>query len=286
MNATRVKVPAIVLAYHLFMSGVGRLNQLLEGNSTAWRERRVPMFLSTFLFDASVLNGYVLYRSRINMDDVQESSCATMSLGDFTRRICEAGMTLHVAVRREKMILPPLNDAIDDSARENRKSDTSSAVPGSEAIAQHVFLSPLLEKERMRCHLCQLRKMKQNAQRCRTVCTTCNLGFPVDRHAAFHNSNLLRSVNHSVFCDLSRIREKNGSRNFRRRSASWADLVPTFCSIRLHTAVFHLRKAQMWPIFSQTSWQNLLRCEGLNANAACRRYWTRQRCLPSSPKPV
>lgn len=35
MNATIVKVPAIFLAYNLFMNGVDRYDQLQAGNSTA-----------------------------------------------------------------------------------------------------------------------------------------------------------------------------------------------------------------------------------------------------------
>lgn len=129
----------------------------------------MPMSIFTFLLDASVMNGYVLYQSLIGMNDLQRSCCAMMSLREFKLRIFEACVAPYVAVRQEKMILLPLNNALDDSARENRGGDTSFAVSEEEGMAQQAPLSLPSEKERIFCHSCRLRKIKQSAQLCSTL---------------------------------------------------------------------------------------------------------------------
>lgn len=193
------------------------------------KNRRVSMSIFTFLLDASVMNGYALYQSLMYMYSLQGLDCVMMSLQEFKHRIFVACVALYIAIRQGKMIFPPLNNALDNSARYEMDVDTSTSVSGYEDIAQPVHLSPPPEMERIRCYLCQLHKVKQNARRCRTVCTNCDLGFHVNCHAAFHNRDLLQTVICSLFCSVSKIRKKKRSRSFKKRSARCAELLSTFC---------------------------------------------------------
>lgn len=270
MNATIVKVSAIVFALNLFMNGVDRYNQMRAGNSTARRERRVPMSLFIFSLDASVMEGYALYRSLMDMEDVQRSGCAMTSLREFKVHIREACVAPYVAVQQKQMIISPLDDALDDSARKDRSGNTSTAVSGGEHIARHVLQSLQPEKDRTRCHLCQLRKVKENEQRCRPACTSFNLGNHWDCQASTHDSDLLRTVNRSVFRDLSKIRKKKKGCNFRRRSANCAQTCYRLLVSPRPAALFHLQECRQSHL--KLLGQNLVTCECLNANAACRRY--------------
>lgn len=72
------------MAYNLFMSGDDRFDQLRAAHVTERKERRVPMSILTFLLDASIINGYALYKS------IAGDTQTVMPLRVFKRRVCEA----------------------------------------------------------------------------------------------------------------------------------------------------------------------------------------------------
>lgn len=90
----------------------------------------------------------------MHMNDVRGSGRAMVSLSKIKCRICEANVAPYVAVRQQNMILSPLNDALDNSIRENKNGKTLLAVSGSAGIARYILPSFLLNKDRIRWRHC------------------------------------------------------------------------------------------------------------------------------------
>ena len=60
MHRTVVQVPAIIVAYNIFMNGVDKFDQYRSTNATERREKRVTMTIFTFLLDAAMMNAYAI----------------------------------------------------------------------------------------------------------------------------------------------------------------------------------------------------------------------------------
>ena len=88
LHPTIIEVPAVVMTYNLFMNGVGRFDQLRASHTTARKERRVPMYIFTFLLDASVINAYALYKALDN-----PSGAPLVSFSEFKRQVAEHFVT-------------------------------------------------------------------------------------------------------------------------------------------------------------------------------------------------
>ena len=78
-HRTSYLVPAIIVAYNIFMNSVDRFDQYRQTNCTERREKRVPMSILTFILDAAINNAYALYQ-KMNIDD-------TVNFKEFKRRI-------------------------------------------------------------------------------------------------------------------------------------------------------------------------------------------------------
>lgn len=61
-HRTELNVPAIIVAYNLFINSVDRFDQMRSTNVGARREKRVPMSIFTFLLDASIHNALALLK--------------------------------------------------------------------------------------------------------------------------------------------------------------------------------------------------------------------------------
>ncbi len=83
-HRTELQVPAIIVAYNLFMNAVDRFDQMRSTNITARREKRVPMSIFTFLLDASIHNAFALLKE---VDPEKANSMKDMK--EFKRQVAE-----------------------------------------------------------------------------------------------------------------------------------------------------------------------------------------------------
>jgi hypothetical protein len=61
-HCTELKFPVAIVVYNLFMNSVDRFDQMRATNISARQEKRVPMFLFTFLLDASIHSAFALLK--------------------------------------------------------------------------------------------------------------------------------------------------------------------------------------------------------------------------------
>lgn len=72
LNRTTLQVPALVLAYTLFMNGVDLVDQMLSSKPMTRKELRVTIRLFAFIIDCAIDNSFWLYKV-INPNDDFES---------------------------------------------------------------------------------------------------------------------------------------------------------------------------------------------------------------------
>lgn len=96
LHQTLIKVPSLFMAYNLFMNGMDWFDQLRAPHVTEQKKRRVPMSILTFILEASIINGYALFKSIA--DDTQ----TVMPLRGFKRRFVRQWLCYSRCVSREQ----------------------------------------------------------------------------------------------------------------------------------------------------------------------------------------
>lgn len=163
MHATVLDVPAVVMAYNLYMKGVDRINLMHKSNATMRKEVPVPMSIFTFLLDASVINCYALYK---NITLANES---IMLLHKFRREVTEALVAPRLAQLASRMLLEIGNEG--------------GGVLHASVLYTHVLLSST-NSTRYLCFLCRLRGVSE--MRTKYACVHCGKGFCVNCSFAYH----------------------------------------------------------------------------------------------------
>lgn len=133
------------------------------------REWRLRMSVFTFLLDTSVLNAYALYKSLI------ENERWLMSLWVYKHAFWDARVTSFLVIRRENLVLPPLQDGLETEAEFSADHEVVAAVANTVSSAPHMLLAlPPLPPGigRKLCHLFRLHRILSDAQRCTTVFPT------------------------------------------------------------------------------------------------------------------
>ncbi|GMF49481.1 unnamed protein product [Phytophthora fragariaefolia] len=166
MHRKTIHVPAIIVAYNLFMNAVDRVDQLRRTNLIRRKERRLSMSILTWALDLALINAFSLFRK------VACNATTRVTLHAFKRRVAEK-LTSVQRSRRQKQrrqeAAPnqPIEDVVgaDDSLH--------AITPNSKRHSQGKFT----------CYLCSLRGFSTKAL---YGCTGCHRGFHVVCFSAFH----------------------------------------------------------------------------------------------------
>ena len=108
-HRTKLKVPAIVAAYNMFMNAVDRMDQIRSTAPTRHREKHLPMTLFTLILDLAVNNARAIQNKLELGDDISNGiECKMVS---YKRRLCEQLVTPYLRSRekpRAALVSPAL----------------------------------------------------------------------------------------------------------------------------------------------------------------------------------
>ncbi|POM75332.1 LOW QUALITY PROTEIN: Hypothetical protein PHPALM_7578 [Phytophthora palmivora] len=83
MHRKTFQVPAMIVAYNLFMNGVDRVDQLRSTNPIRRKERHLSISILTWALDLALINAFSLFRKVVG------DASARVSLREFKRRVAE-----------------------------------------------------------------------------------------------------------------------------------------------------------------------------------------------------
>lgn len=92
---TYFNVPAIIVAYNIFMNAVDVMDQLRANNMTRRREKRLSMSMFGFVVDLAVHNAFAVQQQLIKLHNARATNKDNMKVlpmptyGDFKRNLCE-----------------------------------------------------------------------------------------------------------------------------------------------------------------------------------------------------
>lgn len=169
IHRTIFHVPAIVVAYNLFMNGVDRFDQLRSTNACVRKESKVTMTLFTFLLDASIQNAFTV---RNVMHPEKKTT-----LREFKRVVAQQ----------------LVDDYLQD--RENsRKRRATAELPQTAmgTISSNHILLENLDRKSARCYLCNIMANDEKSRTSIYGCAECKRAFHVNCFAFYHFENALQ----------------------------------------------------------------------------------------------
>ena len=166
-HRTILRVPAIVVAYNIFMNSVDRFDQYRKTNELLRREKRVNMSIFTFLIDASINNAYALFRKLFPEKKI--------SMTEFKRRIAE------------QLVSKSRQGSDQDS---NTTTKDTKFVP----FINHQIIQNK-DKKRQYCYLCKIMTnekkdsttKKKNIKQSAYSCVQCQKCFCVNCFTGYHH---------------------------------------------------------------------------------------------------
>ncbi|OWZ04679.1 hypothetical protein PHMEG_00023377 [Phytophthora megakarya] len=173
LHRRRFQVPAIIVAYNLFMNGVDRVDQLRSTNPIRRKEKRLSMSILTWAIDLALINAFSLFKK------VAGSAATRVTLREFKRRVAEK----LTAVQRSRM-------------DKERRHQPATDQPLHEVVGADSSLHALTPNSKqhstgkLTCYLCSLRGFSKKAL---FSCTGCHRGFHMPCFAAFHYRDALSS---------------------------------------------------------------------------------------------
>ena len=198
-HRTRYNVPAIIVAYNMFMNSVDRFDQYRQTNSTVRREKRVPMSILTFLLDAAINNAYALFQ-KLKIDK-------SVNFTEFKRRIAE------------QLAPEVINSVVQDTS-----VDTNVSV----SLDQHMLVQNN-DNKRNECYLCRLLKpddwvnkkgvKPSKATWTINTCVQCKKAFCLNCFNAYHNYGMLQQ-DHPFYANIIENKEANKRRNGKLRTTA------------------------------------------------------------------
>lgn len=164
-------VPAIIVAYNMFMNSVDRMDQRRATNPTRRKEQRLHMSMFTFILDLAALQAFALHQ-------VLDDGSNVLDFISFKRSICESLVKPHRSQRKIRR------------ASEIDNSNLMENVIGTVGDSDGHLLIENINKTGIHCHFCLLRGVKK-----KTIygCTKCGRGFHVNCYTAFHFQGALKS---------------------------------------------------------------------------------------------
>ena len=198
-HRTELKVPAIIVAYNLFMNSVDRFDQVRSTNITARREKRVSMSIFTFLLDASIHNALALWKE-INPGkdtDMKEFKCkiATQFVAD------------HLQSKKRKA---PAVEANTEQINEEEDIERLGKILSSHELLENI------DKKTTQCHLCNIMSNGKKRKSSIYSCVQCGKGFHVNCFTFYHSREKLkknRPVLHAIIKDREGTAVQKNRRN-------------------------------------------------------------------------
>ena len=197
-HRTSYLVPAIIVAYNIFMNAVDRFDQYRQTNSTVRREKRVPMSILTFLLDAAINNAYALFQ-KLKIDN-------NVNFTEFKRRIASQ--------------LAPV--VINNVVQESPMNETVSLPTNQHMLVENN------DKKRYECYLCRLLKDEKwenkegvkpsKATWTYNTCLQCNKAFCLNCFNAYHNFSMLQQ-DHPFYANIIKNKEVNKRDNGKLRTS-------------------------------------------------------------------
>lgn len=185
MHRKTFQVPAVIVAYNLFMNGVDRVDQLRSTNPIRRKEKRLSMSILTWALDLALINAFALFKK------VAGVAAQRVTLREFKRRVADKLTTVQQARqekerRRESVPGKPILDVVgaDDSIHAITPNSTQ------------------FSAGKLTCYLCSLRGFTKKA---RFGCTGCHRGFHVPCFSAFHYRDALSSTSLTVRSALDAV---------------------------------------------------------------------------------
>lgn len=187
-HRTTFEVPAVIVAYNLFMNSVDRMDQRRSTNPTRRVEKRLYMSLFTLYLDLAVHNSFAL------LQEIDSAKASNTPYREFKRQISE------------NLVSPWLNELAE---KQKKKEGNNAASRSSVALDRNVLGSTtgtihmLLENKQkldQNCFLCMLRwkvdpeTNEKWTPKLRTIygCCECKKGFHVNCFTAYHYQGVLK----------------------------------------------------------------------------------------------
>jgi len=188
MTRSSFLVPAPIIAYYQYMSGVNRMDQLRSTNITRRHEKRLYMTIFTMVLDLSVYQAYCVYMTAIpNATKRRHKSILT-----FKQKIIES--LIQPEMNRRSMSNAHRHNPVQILPTASRTARAINEALGSIA-EQHMLVKNKGWKKNnnkpqdVPCYLCRLRGMQL-----KTIygCPQCQVGFHVECFTAYHYQNAFR----------------------------------------------------------------------------------------------
>lgn len=201
LQRTTLLVPAVIVAYNLFMNSVDRFDQLRSTEATMRKERRVTMSILSFVLDAAIINSHALLHAISNPGE------GIIDAMIMKRRIIQQLVMVHVEYKQTRASL--------STALQGNQSDIIDVTESSKV--QHLLLETNGRKS-VHCLLCSLLPVQGRGRYTMYSCTKCERGFHVNCFTFFHNAENLRNYRPAVHNAILRAKAQLSSRNHRNRT--------------------------------------------------------------------
>jgi len=167
LHQTSFMVPAIIVAYNIYMNAVDRMDQKRATNPTRRKEQHLHMSLFTYILDLAALQAYSVFQ-------IIRPSERSISFVEFKRSLCEDFVTQYRSHRKR-----PCNVENEPLAVEN--------VLGSNEHS-HMLIENM-NRAGINCYFCLFRGIKK-----KTIygCVKCKKGFHVNCYTAYHCQGALQ----------------------------------------------------------------------------------------------
>lgn len=199
LKKTTLSVPAIIMAYNLFMNAEYRVDQVRASSAMMRKEHRVSMSLFCFILDPAIQNAFALYRC------LGHSNFKTFR--EFKRNI------------DEQLVLPQI--------KSNKQRSILRLVSSNESAGDGQMLHVLLENVRhsstanvaRQCYLCKHLNINCNGKSTSIFsCSICKVAFHVNCFTLYNYHKHFKSNEKRLFEEIDGLRNGDFSSSKRHKT--------------------------------------------------------------------
>jgi hypothetical protein len=184
MDQSGLKVPAIVVAYNIFMNAVDRFDQMRATHATERREQRITMSIFTFLIDAAIQNGYAVMKQLYPENKISQK--------EYKRRVAEQLVAEHLNAQKKR-----------PAEAEAEKNKSHSMLDNVDQ--PHVLLENM-GKARRACYLCHL--LKETRKMTFYSCIACKKAYHPNCFSMYHYRDLWKNERPQLYAKLQAAESK------------------------------------------------------------------------------
>lgn len=168
-----IKVPISIVDYNNYMGGVDHFDQFHSYYNVAWKSRRWWLKLFYYLFDASIVNSFVIYQSTCNLHDPKSSNYIHL----LFRSILANQLIEDFSSKKQP--------GIQKNLHKMPKKKSGKLVVGNQYYLQNVGDHMPIKGTYRRCGYCS---DKKNQKRSNIICKKCDIALCLECFEPFHNT--------------------------------------------------------------------------------------------------